>query len=134
MAGEDHVVRARELLGLRFRPQGRSEDGVDCLGLLLIAYRIPEASVRQDYRLRGDHREEILRGATQYFRRVPRRSARPGDALLFQVDAEQFHLGVLTSTGLIHADARLKRVVERPGRPDWPLLAVLRRRLRKRRG
>jgi hypothetical protein len=30
----------------------------------------------------------------------------------------QLHLAILTGRGFIHADARLRRVVETPGRPD----------------
>ena len=39
----------------------------------------------------------------------------PGDAILFRIGARQWHLGIKSDTGLIHADAGLGRVVERPG-------------------
>jgi murein DD-endopeptidase / murein LD-carboxypeptidase len=47
-----------------------------------------------------------------------------GRILLMRVAATQLHLGVATTTGIVHADAHLRRVVERPGAPPWPVIAV----------
>lgn len=47
-----------------------------------------------------------------------------GDILLMQAGPAQFHLGCWTGESLIHADARLRRVVELPGPPPWPLLGA----------
>ncbi|PTW48809.1 hypothetical protein C8J25_101308 [Sphingomonas faeni] len=38
----------------------------------------------------------------------------------------QVHLGIRTAAGFVHADASLRRVVERPGMPPWPLIGVWR--------
>jgi hypothetical protein len=40
--------------------------------------------------------------------------------------AEQLHLGIWTGGGIVHADARLGRVVERPGMPPWPVIGAWR--------
>jgi hypothetical protein len=40
------------------------------------------------------------------------------------------HLGVRTDQGFVHAHAGIGRVVETPGAPEWPVLAVYRRRSR----
>jgi hypothetical protein len=40
---------------------------------------------------------------------------------------DQLHLGVRTERGFIHAHAALRRVVETPGSPEWPLIAVYRK-------
>jgi hypothetical protein len=45
---------------------------------------------------------------------------------------DQLHLGILTANGFIHADAKIGRVVERPGGLVWPVVATLRRRSRAR--
>jgi lipoprotein Spr len=125
------ATRARALVGVPFRPQGRDvEQGLDCVGLCLAAYPLPPATGRRDYRLRGDYRTEIKALLERWFRRVRKKELRPGDMLLLDVAADQLHLAVLTGDGFVHADARLRRVVETPGDPSWPLVGVYRRRMR----
>jgi cell wall-associated NlpC family hydrolase len=124
-----HAERARKLLGAPFRPQGRDPKlGLDCVGLCLAAYRMTADGTRRDYRLRGAHRAELQLALSRHFRRISRRSMRQGDLLLLAVAPDQFHLAVLTEAGFIHADARLRRVVETPGEPGWRLIAAYRRR------
>lgn len=124
-----HAERARALVGAPFRPQGRdTEQGLDCVGLCLLTYGLPTDFGRRNYRLRGDHRAELEAALAGHFRRIGPRARRPGDLLLLAVAAEQIHLAVLTNAGFVHADARLRRVVETPGEPDWPRLALYRRR------
>ena len=126
-----HAERARALVGVPFRPQGRSAaQGLDCAGLALAAFGLPSFLVRDDYRLRGHHRAEIEAGLRSHFRRVSRRQSREGDLLLLSVGSDQFHLAVLTAAGFVHADARLRKVVETPGAPQWPIVGVYRRRAR----
>lgn len=127
----DHAKRARALLGARFRAQGREpKTGLDCVGLLIVAFRLESEQIRRDYRLRGDHRRELVGALLQHFRRVSRRSRRPGDVLLMEVGPGQLHLAIQTPAGFVHADAGLGRVVETPGEPRWRLLAAFRRRVR----
>lgn len=128
----DHAGRARALVGARFRPQGRAPaTGLDCVGLVLCVFGLPENQVRRDYRLRGDHRRELLQELGLMFRRIPVRQRRPGDVLLFQVARDQFHLAVGTDEGFVHADAHRGKVVETPGVAPWPLIAAFRRRSRR---
>jgi hypothetical protein len=123
-----HVERARALIGTRFRPQGRSaEHGLDCIGLVAIAYRLPADRVPSGYRLRGDHGPGLMAGLRTFFR--PVRKLANGDLLLLQSGLEQAHLAVKTEAGFIHADAR-HGVVETPGDPPWPLVGAFRRRAR----
>ena len=130
MAIED-AARARALVGVPFRPQGRDPlRGLDCAGLARAACGLPASVVRADYKLRGDHRAEVLRGLLPHFRRVSRRQRRTGDLLLMAVATDQMHLAVLTDRGFVHADARLRKVVETPGEPEWPLIGIFRRRSR----
>ena len=125
------VVRARALVGTQFRPQGRApEHGLDCVGLACVCFRIPSAIVPADYRLRGGDRRRLELGMTRFFRRVSKKAALPGDLLLLSVSADQSHLAVLTERGFVHADARLRKVVETPGPPAWPVVSVWRRRKR----
>ncbi len=121
--GEAVAARARALLGTRFRAQGRGGDGVDCVGL--VAAALGRLEVRQDYALRGGclaRLEAELRGAGL----VRGQGLAPGDVLVMRAGPGQLHLGVWTGGGLVHADAGLRRVVERPGEVPWPVVAVWR--------
>jgi len=124
----NYAERARALVGTRFRVQGRDPEGLDCVGVAIATYRVPAGSVRRDYRLRGDHEVEIRVALTEHFRRVPVTQLRAGDLMLMRVSNEQLHLGIRTDAGFVHAHARLLRVVETPGMPEWPLIAAYRRR------
>ena len=126
-----HATRALALVGTAYRPQGRDPaQGLDCIGLCLVAYDLPASLARDDYRLRGDHRDEIEAALLARFRRLPRARARPGDLLLMLPAADHLHLGILTALGFVHADNRLRRVVETPGLPCWPVAGTYRLRRR----
>lgn len=130
MKQHEIVERARALLGCRFRPQGRDPaTGLDCVGLVLAAYRIPSAGLRRDYRLRGDHRLELQREIEVYFA-MSRSAPGAGDLMLCSVAPDQLHLAIRCGTSFVHADAGLGRIVETPGDPPWPVLAAYRRRSR----
>ena len=130
----DYAARARALAGTRFRLQGRDASGLDCVGLAMATYGIPADAVRRNYRLKGDHRSEIERALKAGFRRIGERDARPGDLLLLLVARDRLHLAVRTDDGFVHAHAGLRRVVETPGFPEWPLIGAYRKRTRKRSG
>lgn len=126
-----HAARALALAGTPFRPQGRNPDrGLDCIGLCLEVYDLPVELARDDYRLRGDHRREIESAILSRFRRVRPSAASPGDLLLMLPADDQLHLGILTRQGFVHADACLRRVVETPGAPSWPVAGIYRLRRR----
>lgn len=101
---------------------GRGADGLDCVGLVALALRAGGylGEVPSGYSLRG--------GAWGSLDRVLVRvaEAEPGDVLLMAVGPGQIHLGISTAGGFVHADAGLRRVVERPGMPPWPLIGVWR--------
>lgn len=119
------VARARSLVGTRFRAQGRRPDvGMDCLGVVLHVFRIPERSGRCNYRLRGDHAVELRAELKRFFDEVASGHQLAGDALLFRVAPEQLHLAVSSGDGFVHADAAIGRVVETPGPAPWPLISV----------
>lgn len=126
----DFAGEARALVGTRFRPQGRDARGLDCVGLILATFDLPADTARTNYRLRGPHRAEIQNELQKHFRPIRRAAQRPGDVMLMQVADDQIHLAVRTSAGFVHAHARIGRVVETPGEPEWPVLAVYRRRVR----
>ena len=131
MKANEFVARARDLVGTKFRPQGRNAAGVDCVGLASLTYGEGRAEIRDDYRLSSSGNGSRLRAALGIdFRRVNRPQRRPGDLLLLRPGRDQWHLAVMTGRGFVHADARIGAVVETPGDPAWPLVAVYRRRVR----
>lgn len=114
------IARARDALDARFRLHGRDPaTGLDCVGLAAHAYGVP---VPADYALRSDSRARIdAIVAAAGLIRV--QDGRAGDLLLFRAGPGQLHLAIDSGGGIIHADAMLRKVVERPGAPPWPLLA-----------
>jgi lipoprotein Spr len=125
-----HAERARALVGTRFRVQGRAPFGLDCVGLVVAAYDIAVDEVRRDYPLRGNSAHEMRDNIARYFRKVPEPQLRPGDLLLMAINNDQLHLGIRTEQGFVHAHAGIRRVVETPGPPSWPVLGVYRRKVR----
>jgi cell wall-associated NlpC family hydrolase len=125
MSGEAIVRRARALIGVRFRPQGRSqESGLDCIGLASAA--LAREGARRDYRLRGGSLSELERELRAAGLR-PAALAEAGDVVTMRPGPEQLHLGIWTGSGIVHADAGLGRIVERPGRPTWPVVGIWRK-------
>ncbi|MEO6247508.1 MAG: NlpC/P60 family protein [Sphingomicrobium sp.] len=125
------VARARGLIGTRFRLQGRAtETGIDCLGLVIVAFGLPVNIGRRNYPMRGVARAEIEAGLAPWFKRIARTRVEAGDLLLLQPGPGVLHLGVSSGSGMIHADVR-HGVVERPGAPPWPMVLAFRRRARR---
>ncbi len=124
MRRNDGAARARALIGTRFRPQGRGPDGLDCVGLAAAALGLGET--RRDYRLRGGDLARLEAGLAEAGLRPVEEKA-TGDVIVLRSGPGQLHLGVWTGDGLVHADAGLRRVVERPGAPPWPILGIWRK-------
>lgn len=128
--GEAIAAAARALLGVRFRPQGRDPArGLDCAGLVLraLAGAGRPAAAPRDYPPRGGSADMVAAlMATAGLVAIEPGEARAGDVLLVGAGAAQLHLVIRTSGGVVHADAGLRRVVERPGMPAWPILGAWR--------
>lgn len=123
--GERVAGAAQALVGSRFRAQGRDPAlGLDCVGVAVAALRASgvTVAVRDDYPLRSARwtRTDEPAGLVRC------EGDAVGDVLLLRVDATQLHVAVRTSSGVVHADAGLRRVVERPGAPEWPIVAAWR--------
>lgn len=116
--------RARALVGTRFRPHGRGGgEGVDCVGLVGTA--LGRGDVRRDYTLRGGDMPALeAELAAAGLRAVE--DCQAGDVIVMRSGPGQLHLGIWTGAGLVHADAGLRRVVERPGDVPWPVVGVWR--------
>ena len=120
------VARARKLVGTRFRPHGRTEaEGLDCIGLVALA--IDARDVPRDYTLRSSARPQLA-ARLEAAGLVTVEPMVPGDILVFAPRQDQLHLGIFTGIGLVHGDAALRRVAERPLPLPWPVLDIWRPR------
>ena len=118
------LAAARGCVGARFRPQGRDPAfGLDCVGLVLVALRAGGVEVAPGgYAMRSGDAARVTREiAAAGLVRVD--APAPGDVVLFESGPGQLHLGVASEVGVIHADAGLRRVVERRGWP-WRVVGV----------
>ncbi|WP_374944255.1 peptidoglycan endopeptidase [Sphingomonas sp.] len=120
------AAAARGMLGVRFRAQGRGREGVDCVGLAAVALRAGGFSgvVPRGYRLRGGDPVRVAAMLDGMLARGDGKAA--GDVLLCASGPGQLHLAIRVEDGVIHADAGLGRVVERPGVVPWPVLGAWR--------
>jgi len=122
---ERAVAAARGAVGVRFRLHGRDPAfGLDCVGLAALAARAAGFTGKPPagYAIRSGNPSAAIDAAGLA------RTAAPaaGDLLLFAAGPAQFHLAVQVPGGIVHADAMLRRVVERPGAPPWPPVAAWR--------
>jgi murein DD-endopeptidase / murein LD-carboxypeptidase len=118
-----HITRARALVGTRFRLHGRDPvSGLDCVGLITRVYPAI-AHPPEGYALRGGSAAGFAAMFTANGMVQREGDPHPGDVLLLQPSAAQFHLGIWSGESLIHADAVLRRVVETPGALAWSLVS-----------
>lgn len=116
------VAMARTFMGAPFRLHGRGADGLDCVGLAACVFG---AEVPTGYRRRRFDLAGVVAGATAAGL-VAVRDMDPGDLVAMTAGPGQLHLGIWTGDGLVHADATLGRVVERPGVAPWPVVGIWR--------
>jgi len=114
----DEIIReARAWIGVRWRHQGRSRFGVDCVGLVIQAGRSIGVEFEDaPYPRRPDG--TFLDGFRKRGREKAVRDAQPGDALVFVFGGAPCHIGILTwkegQWHLVHAHAHRRKVVEEP--------------------
>ncbi len=124
MSVDQRIARAREQLGTPFRLHGRNPAfGFDCVGLVAWACdRIDDAPA--GYNLRTYAVEHWIRQLDSLALRRASGEFEVGDIMFLRAGPAQLHLGLWTGASLIHADARLGKVVEVPGALSWPVIAA----------
>lgn len=122
----DIVACARMRVGKPFAHQGRGEQGLDCLGLLLdIAHelRLPlrnGAAIPNDIPTYGARPDALLLKARldEVLEPVMVDALHPADIVLLKVDGSPRHLAILSDypmhgeLGMIHAYAPARQVIE----------------------
>lgn len=123
MKGIDIAARACALVGTRFRPQGRDPShGLDCVGAAAFACGIASERVPRDYALRGQALARIEHQLCDLgCRPVVGRELELGDVAVCRTGPAQYHMVIITPFGFVHADAGLRRVVQRPYPIPWTI-------------
>jgi cell wall-associated NlpC family hydrolase len=112
---------ARSWVGVPFAHQGRSRNGVDCLGLAIMVARelelVPRQADRYGYS-RLPHDGQLEAGIAKYCRLAP--SLEAGGLVLIRWHAEPQHVAIYTGESLIHSYSNIGRVTEHGFRGHWP--------------
>lgn len=121
VTGAEVIEHARALLGVPWRHQGRSDRGLDCVGLVLLAVQragaIPADFERRNYgRLPG---EELARKTGEYCDELT--NSEPGALILIRWPGvrDASHVALCTGETLIHCYRNAGKVVEHGYREPW---------------
>lgn len=109
------VAAARAYVGAPWRHQGRTRDGIDCVGMLIAVARdigVDEPDV-EGYRRNPDG-PQLTAVLKARLHEIPRDQRMPGAILELRDRAAAFpiHVGVVSDIGVIHACAKARRVIE----------------------
>ena len=122
------IAEARSYVSppVRFRHQGRTRNGVDCAGLLLLSMAAIGRPI-QDLSAYG--REPLGNGLRAMLvanlgEPVPKADMRPGDVVLMRFRGEPTHVGLVADyiyggLSLVHTFAQVKKVVEHRIDDEW---------------
>lgn len=120
------IAEARSYLGVRFRHQGRSRQGVDCAGLIAVCLI---ALGREPTDVEAYGREPLNQGlramlVENFGEPIAKADMQPGDVALMRFRGEPSHVGLVTDypyggLALIHAFAQVKKVVEHRIDSEW---------------
>lgn len=123
MKADEFVSIARSWLGVPFKHQGRSRHGVDCAGLLEVLLE-SAAILPEDYSAPRSYGRRPNGELRKIVERYCRRSAGPAIAgsivlVVWPRETEPGHVALCTGPNIIHAYARVGRVVENGYRGPW---------------
>lgn len=116
----DIVAEARQWLGVRWHHQGRNRAGIDCIGLAIEvahAFGLSRFDIT-DYSRQPD--PVMMRALlAEHMDAIAVASALPGDLLLMRFERDPQHVAIMTDTGIIHAYAQARKVVEHRLDSQW---------------
>lgn len=128
MSRPEVVSKAREWLGVPFLHQGRTRNGVDCIGLAIkVAHQLDLTDfddTRYGRRPSGKRMKRLLRA---HCLPLPFSQVEAGDLLHFATDTDPLHVALITRVDphyVIHAAREFGEVVEQ--RLDAVMLRKLR--------
>jgi len=112
------IAAARSFLSVPFRHQGRTVQGIDCIGLLVLSFAVigKPLSNRIDYgRTPSNAKLEV--SLVEHFGPAIAGEPEPGDVVSMRWGGEVCHVGIVTphpdrGIGLIHCYLSSQRVIE----------------------
>lgn len=117
------VEESRKWLGVPYLHQGRTANGLDCIGLAVVVAHALEVS---DYDIDGYSRvpsgHMMKRLLSEQMRPIPVEDARMGDFLHLAFSGQPQHIAIITKTNpvyIIHADSVFGKVVEHRLDDKW---------------
>lgn len=114
--GESIARSARGWIGTPYLHQGRTRNGIDCIGLLLVvAHELGISDYESTEYSRNPSGRRMARLLGDNLSRIPFPEARVGDVLHLATPFEPQHVAILTRDDpryVIHADSNAGRVVE----------------------
>ncbi len=117
------VEIARTYLGVKWVHQGRARHGLDCVGLLVMAFGDVGGRDRTDYGRDPVDGQLEAAIAEQFGPPIPMTQMQPGDVVCMAFPKIVRHVGIVTDhrdgLGLIHTNAHLGRVVEHALDAPW---------------
>lgn len=131
------IATARTYLGVPWVHQGRSRDGIDCLGLIVEAARISHGNTVdvRDYAAQAQD-ETMLQLCQQHMDRVQPFELCPGDVVILKYH-NQRHMALVADypapgeLALLHASSLHGKVVEHRLDAAWRRLVLAAFRLRE---
>jgi cell wall-associated NlpC family hydrolase len=119
------IAEARSWLGVKWKHQGRTREGVDCIGLLIVVAKGFGLTDRDEkaYSRRPDG-FDFLERFKQEMDEVPLAEVADGDVIVFADGPFPCHCGLATTKNgarhFIHAHASRRCVLEEQYAHEWP--------------
>lgn len=108
---QDIVSQARKYLGVKYKHQGRTAYGLDCLGLIVrVAHDLKLSDADSSDYGRIPDGIKMMSLLEQHLDIVS--DIEPGNILLFRYESNPKHLAIVTDNGIIHSYAEDRKVVE----------------------
>ncbi len=119
------ILHSREWMHTKFRHQGRSKSGVDCIGLFSeVAKEIGRTiSIPSNYTHHPDQ-QFLFDEMCRLFDKIPKAEMQIGDLVLMRFidDAKRIpcrHVAMVTNLGVLHSSAQFKKVTEHGLDDEW---------------
>jgi cell wall-associated NlpC family hydrolase len=136
MSKSAFIAVARSYIGVRWVHQGRSRDGIDCLGLVTESSRVSHGNTVdvRDYTAQAQD-ETMLQMCQQHMDRVQLSEIQPADVVICKY-GNQRHMAIVGDylapgeLSLIHASTLFGKVVEHRLDAAWRRLIIAAFRLR----
>jgi len=107
LSRSDIIGAARAYLGVPYLHQGRTRQGLDCVGLLLcVAHDLGITDYEIDHYSRVPSGRMMQRLLAKHVTRVPLSDLHTADILHIAFQQQPQHLAFVTDKGMIHADSR----------------------------